>query len=302
MHFVVYIWLKCRVLLLRGASYILSILIIRPGNVGPTHRQAIPGSAPEKAAFFFPPSYSKDSGHRHPVYIHIHGGGFVCGPTCDDRQFCHYVAKEADCVVISVAYRFAPEYPYPTALQDCQAAVQWILKEYQPTHLVIGGYSAGGTLALGTVQLFQNTFDMVMATYPALDFSRGSLHEFKEQNPLIRNMYHRAYLRNTPDTDESLRNPLLSPRYIPESTLPKSIAIINTENDPNHKDITMLATRLKEKQPSTIYKYYAGAFHGFMNVPDFFLPEKMKQQKWDAIDTIVVEMKRVFSEPSVLKK
>ncbi|KAM3584569.1 hypothetical protein VKS41_003378 [Umbelopsis sp. WA50703] len=287
---------------IRGVSYIISIILIRPRTPGPAYRQAIPGSSPEKAAFFYPPSYSKNGGRRYPVYIHIHSGGFIGGLTCDDRLFCQYAANEADCVVISIAYRFAPEYPYPTGLQDCQTAVQWILQEYQPTHLIIGGFSAGGTLALGTVQLFQNTFDSVMASFPPIDLSRGSLHEFKEQNPLIRNVFHQAYLLNTPDTDDSLRNPLLSPRYIPESTLPKSVVIIAAEFDPNHKDITQLATRLREKQPSTIYKYYKGAFHGFMNVPDFLLRETVKQQKWDAFDTLVGEMKRVFSERSVLNK
>lgn len=295
MGLLVYLWLKIRFTLIRGLSEIIQVVIVRLHVPGPQLQQSIPGSSPKPASFFYPPSYSKENGRRYPVYIHIHGGGFIGGWTCEDREFCHYVAKEVDCVVISIAYRFAPEFPYPTGLQDCQAAVMWILQEYQPTSVAIGGFSAGGTLALGMVQLFKNTFCSVMASYSVYDFSRGSHHAFKEQNPLKRNMFHRAYLLNTEDTDQSLRNPLLSPRYMPESTLPESVVIIVAENDPNIKDMKLFGTRVLQERPSAIYKYYPGAFHGFMNLPDFALPKAIKAQKWDAYNVLVNEMKRVFA-------
>ncbi|GAB5588457.1 hypothetical protein Unana1_03357 [Umbelopsis nana] len=294
MGLLTYIWLKLKIVIIRGISEVIQILIVRSRIPAPQLKQAIPGSSPKPAAFYFPPSYAKDSGRRYPVYIHIHGGGFIGGSPCDDREFCHYVAQQVDCVVISIAYRFAPEYPYPTGLQDCQAAVQWILKEYQPTCVAIGGFSAGGTLALGTVQLFKHTFSSVMASYSVYDFSRGSHHLFEEQNPLMRNMFHHAYLLNTEDTDQSLRNPLLSPRYMPMSALPESVVVIVAENDPNRKDMKLFGTRLLKERPSSTYKFYPGALHGFMHIPDFALPKAMKEQKWDAFNVLVDEMKRVF--------
>ncbi|KAG2176666.1 hypothetical protein INT44_007330 [Umbelopsis vinacea] len=294
MGYLHYLLIKLKFQLIRGISELFQLILIRTRLPGPQLKQAIPGSAPQYASFFFPPSYETNSGQRYPVYIHIHGGGFIGGWTCEDRQLCHYIAQNVNCVVISIAYRFAPEYPYPTGLHDCQAAVKWILQEYQPTKVAIGGLSAGGTLALGMVQLFENTFSSVIAAYSVYDFSRGSHHLFKEQNPLVRNMFHEAYLLNTKDTDEELRNPLLSVRYIPASQLPESVVIIAAENDPNIKDMELFGKRVTQHRPLAIYKLYPGAIHGFMNIPDFLLPKKLKDQKWDAFNLMTNELKRVL--------
>ncbi|KAI9286548.1 Alpha/Beta hydrolase protein [Umbelopsis sp. AD052] len=263
MGYLHYLLIKLKFQLIRGISELFQLILIRSRLPGPQLKQAIPGSAPQYASFFFPPSYESNSGQRYPIYIHIHGGGFIGGWTCEDRQLCHYIAQNVNCVVISIAYRFAPEYPYPTGLHDCQAAVKWILQEYQPTKVAIGGLSAGGTLAL-------------------------------EQNPLVRNMFHEAYLLNTKDTDEELRNPLLSVRYIPASQLPESVVIIAAEDDPNIKDMELFGKRVTQHRPLAIYKLYPGAIHGFMNIPDFLLPKKLKDQKWDAFNLMTNELKLVL--------
>ncbi|CAO3665985.1 unnamed protein product [Umbelopsis ramanniana] len=295
MNYLHYLFIKVKFLLICGISELVQLVLFRARLPGPQLKQAIPGSAPQYASFFFPPSYANNSGQRYPVYIHIHGGGFIGGWTCEDRQLCHYIADNVNCVVISIAYRFAPEYPYPTGLHDCQAAVKWILQEYQPTKVAIGGLSAGGTLALGVVQLFKDTFSSVIAAYSVYDFSRGSHHSFEEQNPLIRNMFHEAYLLNTKDSDEELWNPLLSVRYIPASLLPESVVVIAAGNDPNIKDTELFGRRVTQQRPLAIYKFYPGAFHGFMNLPDFVLPNKIKDDKWDAFNLITNELKRVLT-------
>jgi acetyl esterase/lipase len=82
---------------------------------------------------------------------------------------------------------------------------------------------------------------------------------------------------------------------MPEFTLPESVVIIVAENDPNIKDMKLFGTRVLQERPSAIYKYYPGAFHGFMNLPDFALPKAIKAQKWDAYNVLVNEMKRVFA-------
>ncbi|KAH8550827.1 Alpha/Beta hydrolase protein [Umbelopsis sp. PMI_123] len=296
MGYLHYLVIKLKFVIIRGISELVQLVLIRARLPGPQLKQSIPGSAPQYASFFFPPSYANNSGRRYPVYIHIHGGGFIGGWTCEDRQLCHYIAQNVDCIVISIAYRFAPEYPYPTGLHDCEAAVKWILQEYQPTKVAVGGLSAGGTLALGLVQLFKDTFSSVIAAYSVYDFSRGSHHMFKEQNPLRRNMFHEAYLLNTKDLDEELRNPLLSVRYIPASLLPESVVIIAAEHDPNIRDMELFGRRVQSERPSAIYKFYPGALHGFMNLPDFALPKAMKDQKWDAFNLITSELKRVLAD------
>ena len=62
------------------------------------------------------------------VLIHIHGGGFVASTS---RGHQHYVRKWAkmipDCVIMSVDYRLAPEFPYPAALDDVWQGYYWII-------------------------------------------------------------------------------------------------------------------------------------------------------------------------------
>lgn len=89
---------------------------------------------------------------RLPVHVFIHGGGWCVG-TLDERDpRCRQVAAGADCVVVSVDYRLAPENTFPTAPEDCYAVLRWIVEEagsleVDATRMSVGGESAGGNLA-----------------------------------------------------------------------------------------------------------------------------------------------------------
>jgi len=61
-----------------------------------------------------------------PVLLYLHGGGFFCGDLFSDELQCSAYALRAQCVVVCVAYRLAPEHPFPAALDDCyRAEVMW---------------------------------------------------------------------------------------------------------------------------------------------------------------------------------
>ncbi len=93
-----------------------------------------------------------------PVFVEIHGGGFIIGsPTMVD-PFCDRVAVAAGAIVVSVDYRLAPENPYPAAVEDCYAALVWVSEHADELNIdrrrvSIGGQSAGGGLAAATVLL-----------------------------------------------------------------------------------------------------------------------------------------------------
>lgn len=91
------------------------------------------------------------SGHL-PVFIYIHGGGFVGGTLDGIDQMCRSIAAKANCVVFSNTYRLSPEHKYPAALNDCLSVVNWVhehASEYggNPEMIAIGGDSAGANLA-----------------------------------------------------------------------------------------------------------------------------------------------------------
>lgn len=89
-----------------------------------------------------------------PVVLWMHGGAFAVGNIDSDNDLCSLMCRDAQCVVLNIDYRLAPEHPFPAALQDCVDTLEWCASpsgaEYLNTNrrkVVIGGVSAGGNLA-----------------------------------------------------------------------------------------------------------------------------------------------------------
>lgn len=87
-----------------------------------------------------------------PVLVYLHGGGFTVGSIATHDVLCRTLSHLAQCAVLSVGYRLAPEHRFPTAFEDAWDAVQWVAqhgseKSLDPSRIAVGGDSAGGTLA-----------------------------------------------------------------------------------------------------------------------------------------------------------
>ncbi|KAI0132011.1 Alpha/Beta hydrolase protein [Xylariales sp. AK1849] len=98
---------------------------------------------------------------KRPAVINFHGGGFVLGQATDDAYWAGAVMKAFDAVVFSVNYRLAPDYPFPTAVEDCADAILQIARRSEEfgidtDRIIISGFSAGGTLSLASWNLLQD--------------------------------------------------------------------------------------------------------------------------------------------------
>jgi acetyl esterase/lipase len=83
------------------------------------------------------------------VILYLHGGGYVSGSLLTHRALMGHLSRHADCRVLALDYRLAPEHPYPAALEDAWAAYWWLLGQgYAANRIVVAGDSAGGGLAL----------------------------------------------------------------------------------------------------------------------------------------------------------
>lgn len=87
-----------------------------------------------------------------PCVFYMHGGGWVLGDLDSHDGVCRRLANEAQCRVVSVDYRLAPEHSYPAAVEDCAVALRWVAENAEAlridaAQIALAGDSAGGNLA-----------------------------------------------------------------------------------------------------------------------------------------------------------
>ena len=79
------------------------------------------------------------------VMLYLHGGAYVAGDLAYARGFAGILADHTHRRALAVAYRLAPEHPFPAALDDAVSAYHWLLDAgYEPRHISLAGESAGG--------------------------------------------------------------------------------------------------------------------------------------------------------------
>jgi len=135
------------------AGYQVMVNLLDPEEE-PIHRtqdRTIPGPAGDIPIRVYWPRKLAE-GESLGVFIYLHGGGFVIGDLDTHDPLCRRLCNRGDCIVVSVAYRLAPEYPFPAGGQDCIAAMRWCAAQAgelggDGQRLAIGGDSAGGNLA-----------------------------------------------------------------------------------------------------------------------------------------------------------
>ncbi|PWY82011.1 alpha/beta-hydrolase [Aspergillus heteromorphus CBS 117.55] len=232
---------------------------------------------------FFPPGHQP--GNLLPLYINIHGGGFaVCDAGVDDR-FCVAWAKRTGMLVVSLDYRKVPRYPFPRGTEDIAAQVAEVLQDeslpIDRAKVVIGGFSAGGHLALSAAQVapLKGLVQAAIVYYPIVDFS----------HPPNEKMESRPYADGPKDNlgeagwyldwgyvcvGQNRRDPVLSPCYAQPEDLPPKIYMVSAQWDMLRLEAQQMIHRLagldeKEDQEAPFekgpYKWTLamGCAHGF---------------------------------------
>jgi acetyl esterase/lipase len=112
-----------------------------------------------------------------PAVLWIHGGGMIVGSPQFEAGGAGQLARELGAVVVSPAYRLAPEDPFPAALDDCMATLGWMLANAEelgidPSRIAVVGASAGGGLSAAVAQRSHDEGIQLRAqvlVYPMLD-------------------------------------------------------------------------------------------------------------------------------------
>jgi acetyl esterase/lipase len=92
-----------------------------------------------------------------PGVLWLHGGGMCAGTAQLEVQPTSRLVPPLGAVAVLPNYRLAPENPYPAGLDDCMAALRWMVKNadelgIDPHRIAVAGASAGGGLAAAAAQ------------------------------------------------------------------------------------------------------------------------------------------------------
>jgi acetyl esterase len=247
-----------------------------PESVAQVVDRVLPGPAREVPVRFYVPEAARPV----PVLVYFAGGGWVLGSIAAADPVCRRLANATACAVVSVAYRRAPEHPFPAGLEDCYAATRWVAAHaaelsLDPDRLAVGGASAGGNLAAAVALLAceregpQLAFQLLV--YPPLDHRAGTSIMQEVRDPLLFGHEDVAwcwshYLAEPADGDSPLASPL---RAHDLRGLPATL-VITAELDPLRDQGELYAARLAEAGVPTEVVRFDGAVHGFFSQSDRF--------------------------------
>lgn len=208
-----------------------------------------------------------------PLVVYFHGGGFVLGDLRMGDWMCGNVAANVGAVVVSAQYRLAPRHPFPAAVDDCYAVLQWAAAHATDLgaagRLAVFGESAGGNLSAVMCLLARDRGGPVIShqtlLYPATDLTR--VPSTDAANSLIINeaemrAYRMYYLGDANPADPWI-SPLLASDH---ANLPPALIQV-AEHDPLREDGIRYAEALRAAGVSVRLTEYPGMPHGYLNFP-----------------------------------
>ncbi|WP_436789922.1 alpha/beta hydrolase [Yinghuangia sp. YIM S10712] len=233
-----------------------------------------PADAPDLPARIYAPSTEPGL----PVTVFFHGGGFCIGDLESHDGVARILAREAECIVVSVAYRLAPENPFPAAHEDAYAAYTWVREHAadlggDPARVAVAGDSAGGTLA-ATVCLMardrggvQPHFQLLW--YPGTGLDTESRRHNTEDillSPSAMAWFGTHYYGRIPD-DRLLPYGAIGLNKDLSGLAPALVVVAGM--DPLHDEGVAYAESLRASGVPTMLEDFADLGHGFVSFAEF---------------------------------
>jgi len=231
---------------------------------------ACPGPAGEIGLRLFDARETRGPG---PLFLFLHGGGFVFGDLDTHEPFCAEIARELDLPVLAVDYRLAPEDPWPAGVEDSIAAARWAAASPEAlgrevTGLVVGGDSAGGNFTIIVSLALRDAPAAVPVLaqwpiYPAADPGKGypSKEDFGEGYMLTRmsmDWFEECYCADEKDWR-------YSPLVKSQAGMPPTL-VVTASLDPIRDQGRAYAAACIEAGVPTVFREAEGNVHGFINL------------------------------------
>jgi acetyl esterase len=206
-----------------------------------------------------------------PCVLYLHGGGWAFGDLDSHDLVCAELAERVGVAVVAVAYRLAPEHPFPAGLHDCQQVWQALRNDQldiqlDQQRLCVAGDSAGGNLAvalcLALRQAGQPQPCAQALIYPGLSPQPLPSHLCCADAPLFSREDLQTcldwYLPNSTLRADPLALPLAARDF---SGLPQAFVAV-AEHDPLRDDGALYAQRLASDGVAVRFEQGQGLVHG----------------------------------------
>ncbi|MED1740273.1 alpha/beta hydrolase [Bacillus swezeyi] len=218
-------------------------------------------------------SYNLEKLEKLPLFMNIHGGGFILGSADMDDPYMMNVADNANVKILSIDYSLSPEEVFPKALNECYAVVKYAKEHAEELgidseNIAVGGHSAGGNLSaaicLRDAEAKELGIKCLILDYPPLDLytdaylkprPKGSL------NPKMCRIFDACYCNNK----EERKNPFISPVYASTDQVkafPPTL-ILTAGQDSLCKEAEDFKDQLIDAGVDVTYKCFKGSRHGF---------------------------------------
>jgi acetyl esterase/lipase len=210
-----------------------------------------------------------------PVFIFIHGGGWVLGDYPTHRRLVRDLVVESGAVAVFPDYTPSPEAKYPTAINEIYAATQWVAENgseigVDGTKLAVVGNSVGGNMAAVTALMAKNNkgpaIKLQVLLWPVTDvnFETESYNLYAEDRFLTKNMmkwFWDNYLPDTAKRQEIYASPLQASI---EELKGLPVTLVQTaENDVLRDEGEAYARKLNEAGVPVTLTRYAGLIHDY---------------------------------------
>jgi acetyl esterase len=254
----------------------------KPEPVAEVRDDTVPGPGGD-----IPVRIYRPDGHGLPVLVYAHGGGFVFCDLDSHDGLCRNIANRVQAVVISVAYRLAPENRWPDAAEDVYTVAQWAVDNAgavggDARRVAVGGDSAGGNLAAVAAVMARDCGGPKIAAqlllYPviAADFDTESYRlygkGFYNPRPALQ-WYWDQYVPMLADRE----NPYASPLRANLAGLPPAVVVL-AGHDPLRDEGNAYADALEAAGVVTVRCPFEGGIHGFMTMPMLDIAQQARRQ------------------------